>query len=83
MVRSMPSLADHLKLSSATPEEQAARIRRFAKQIDVDVVTVRRYLSGTRRPSWDVLPKIAKATHGQVTADDFMSPQTVKKSRAA
>lgn len=68
----MASLTQYLRLEEATDAEQAERIRNFAGKIKVDVVTVRRYLLGTRRPSWDVMPRIVCATGGQVTAADFM-----------
>lgn len=75
----MATLSEYLKLADATADEQAERIRRFAARIKVDVVTVRRYLSGSRRPSWEVLPRIVKETKGAVTADDFMLMGATKK----
>lgn len=44
----------------------------FAAAIGVDVVTVGRYITGARRPSWDVLKRIREVTSAQVTADDFL-----------
>lgn len=61
----MTPLAQFLNESGQTPEQ-------FAVSIDVDPVTVRRYLNGTRRPSWIVMPRIVAATAGRVTADSFL-----------
>lgn len=61
----MTPLGQYLTEERKTPEE-------FAALIDVDPVTVRRYLNGSRRPSWDVMPRIVSATAGRVTADSFL-----------
>lgn len=63
-------LSDYLTWKSITPETFAARLK-------VDVVTVRRYLRGTRRPRWGVMDRIVTATDGMVTANDF-APGTAK-----
>lgn len=78
----MATLSQYLRLSDATADEQAERIRKFAAKIEVDVVTVRRYLSGTRRPKWEVMARIVKATQGEVTADAFMPGQKKQKQAA-
>tara|TARA_R110000868_G_scaffold936_4_gene7152 strand:- start:1551 stop:1784 length:234 start_codon:yes stop_codon:yes gene_type:complete len=44
----------------------------FAAEIGVDLVTVGRYVTGARRPRWEIMARIAEATKGQVTADDFL-----------
>jgi transcriptional regulator with XRE-family HTH domain len=43
----------------------------FAERIGVSSETIRRYLTGERRPDRQKLVKIAEATEGQVTANDF------------
>lgn len=45
--------------------------RAFAKSIGVSAETVRRYLKGERLPDKKRMSRIALATHGQVTANDF------------
>jgi transcriptional regulator with XRE-family HTH domain len=44
----------------------------FARKISVSEVTVTRYITGSRRPEWDVLQRIVEQTGGAVTADDFL-----------
>lgn len=49
----------------------------FADRIGVSVSTITRLLPSdgkkqTRRPGWDLIEKIAAATDGAVTANDFM-----------
>jgi transcriptional regulator with XRE-family HTH domain len=44
----------------------------FAKRMGVAPFTVRRWLAGQRRPSWSLLPKISKITHGRVDANSFV-----------
>lgn len=54
----------------------------FAKRIGVDPISVRRYLNGDRRPDWEVMGKIVKATDGHVTPSDFIhKPSKTKKRR--
>ena len=48
----------------------------FADCIGVSREAVRRYCSGERRPDWSVIARIQDATHGAVTANDFMSAPT-------
>ena len=45
----------------------------FAALIGVKDATVSRYLSGHRRPEWDVVDRIKAVTGGLVTADDLGS----------
>lgn len=45
----------------------------FAERIEVDPVTVRRYIAGTRQPRWKILQRIVQETRGEVTPDDFLS----------
>lgn len=52
----------------------------FADQIGVDPVSVRRYISGSRRPEWRVIARIKAATGGVVTADDFIDENADDKS---
>lgn len=44
----------------------------FAKLLGTAPITVSRYLSGQRRPSWAVLEKIVAVTEGKVTPTDFL-----------
>lgn len=59
------TLREYLEQKKLTPEA-------FSGQIGVSRITVGRYLDGSRRPSWKVLPKIIEATNGQVTANSFL-----------
>jgi transcriptional regulator with XRE-family HTH domain len=43
----------------------------FAKKIGVSGESIRRYLRGDRRPSPEVMKRIARRTNGEVTANDF------------
>ena len=51
----------------------------FAQRIDVDLVSVRRYMRGDRRPRWDVMSRIVAESNGHVTANDFMGEPVKKK----
>lgn len=51
----------------------------FAEAIEVDVVSVRRYLLGSRRPGWDVMARIVKVTDGEVGPNDFLPVKVGKK----
>ena len=44
----------------------------LASQIGVDRSTITRYLSGARRPAWDIMPRIMEITGNDVTANDFI-----------
>ena len=44
----------------------------FAERIGVTRQTLWRYISGERRPEWDVLERIQRETEGQVTPNDFL-----------
>jgi predicted transcriptional regulator len=44
----------------------------FAAELEVSRETVRRYLSGERKPEWDVMHRIVALTKGAVTANDFL-----------
>jgi transcriptional regulator with XRE-family HTH domain len=57
-------LADYLSANSISPHD-------FAKSIGVSKETVRRYLAGERRPDFEKMQLVAKATGGEVTANDF------------
>ena len=45
----------------------------FATRIGVSRQALHRYVNGERRPEWPVIERIAAATDGAVTANDFMS----------
>lgn len=57
-------LANYLSANSISPHD-------FAKSIGVSKETVRRYLADERRPDLKNMQAIAKATNGEVTANDF------------
>lgn len=46
----------------------------FAHRIGTSVISVRRYLNGTRKPACEVMRKIHTVTDGAVTANDFWLP---------
>ena len=68
-------LSDYLTQKNMTPET-------FAEKLKVDAVTVRRYLTGKRRPNWQVMADITSKTGGAVTANDFLPEPKPKKRRA-
>lgn len=70
-------LNDYLTWKRLTPDT-------FAERIGVDVVSVRRYVNGKRRPRWRIMDRIAAETSGHVTANDFgpeKSESAVQKKR--
>lgn len=67
-------LASYLKIAGLTPDQ-------FAERIGVDAVSVRRYLSGSRRPRWSVMREIVSVTEGAVGPDDFLVPGPKRQSR--
>ena len=66
------SLREYLGQKNLTPEA-------FGGLIGVSRPTVVRYLDGTRRPSWRVLPRIIEVTKGEVTADSFVHQQPARE----
>lgn len=63
-------LGDWLRENHMTHED-------FAAKVDVDHSTISRIIprpgkKQTRKPSFELVSKIAKATDGQVTANDFV-----------
>lgn len=70
------SLREYLDWKKLGPEE-------FGAVIGVSRIAVSRYLDGSRRPSWSVLPKIIEATGGKVTADSFLSGQPDRSKQVA
>jgi transcriptional regulator with XRE-family HTH domain len=60
-------LADFMAREGISPAD-------FARRIGVGHISVNRYLAGTRVPAPDVMVKIAKATDGAVTPNDFLLP---------
>lgn len=48
--------------------------RRFGCLIDVSQTSVNRYRSGHRVPRSSIMRRIAEATHGLVTPNDFFPP---------
>ncbi|MBO6904233.1 MAG: helix-turn-helix domain-containing protein, partial [Parvibaculum sp.] len=57
-------------------ESQNLTASAFADQLGVSVSTVTRCMNGQRRPEWQTLDAIYKATGGQVTPNDFLSDDT-------
>lgn len=48
----------------------------LAERLEVDPISVGRYLDGTRRPDQDrVMPKLIKLTQGAVSANDYIGPK--------
>lgn len=68
-------LADYLSRSAKSPED-------FAREIEVDPVSVRRYLNGTRFPRRGVMDRIIRATDGAVTPNDFVEVDVKKVRRS-
>jgi transcriptional regulator with XRE-family HTH domain len=54
----------------AAPETTASH-RQFAERIGVSSAAVWRYVHGERIPDKDIMARIALATGGKVTANDF------------
>lgn len=49
---------------------------RMGELIGIDRTAINRLRRGLTRPSWPVMDRIKDATHGAVTADDFVrNPQ--------
>lgn len=53
--------------------QRQIKIADFAKEIGVTYEAARRYVTGERRPAWDVIPRIHEATGGAVTAQSFVN----------
>lgn len=51
----------------------------LAEQLDVDLSSVGRYVTGARTPRWEIIVKIRDITKGRVTADSFMPPRRKRK----
>lgn len=65
MVKSgVMKLKDYLSASGETPAE-------FAEKIEVSVQSVHRYINGERIPDREIMPRITKATNGQITPNSF------------
>lgn len=62
-------------------KKEGLRRVHFADQINVDRATISRYVTGARRPDWDVLQRIVERTKGAVTADDFLPRPPPKRGR--
>jgi predicted transcriptional regulator len=70
-----------VKLDTYLDETQTS-IRDLAKALGVSYETVRRYISGERKPDWEVLAKLNQVTRGCVTANDFV-PKRARSKVAA
>lgn len=53
----------------------------FAASIGTNVPTVTRYITGSRRPHWDVMQRIVEATGGCVMPNDFLASEDEPRSR--
>lgn len=67
------NLGEYLKLTGTTRRE-------FGRKIGASQPAVTRYVLGDRFPKPDKLKRIARATEGAVTADDFLGSS---RARAA
>lgn len=47
-------------------------IGEFATEVGVNQTTIYRFINGSRRPSWDAMAAIYKATKGAVSAEDWL-----------
>lgn len=61
-------LSDYLEQNNLTDAE-------FGVMIGKDRSSVTRLRAGSTKPSWDTAQKIADATHGAVTPNDFLPEQ--------
>jgi len=52
-------------------EESGEKPGTFAERIGVKRLAIYRYIRGTRRPAHHIIGRIAAATDGAVTANDF------------
>jgi transcriptional regulator with XRE-family HTH domain len=68
------TLSDYLKLNGITEVEFAALIGRSQSAVN-------RIKLGRRQPDWETLRRIAKATQGAVTPNDFL-PKAVSSPPA-
>lgn len=68
------TLRDYLDSRQLTADQ-------FAAVIEVDPVSVNRYLRGVRKPKWAVMARIMSATDGAVTPNDFVSERAPRKRR--
>ena len=59
-------LKDYLTLSNITSRE-------FSKKINVNEISISRYLNESRFPNKKILKKIYDFTNGMVTSDDFLN----------
>jgi transcriptional regulator with XRE-family HTH domain len=55
-------------------DEHDISVARFAAEIGVTVQAVHRYLNADRIPRPAIMVRIAAATHGLVTPNDFFEP---------
>jgi transcriptional regulator with XRE-family HTH domain len=53
-------------------EAEGLSLTDLAARLGRPVSTVHSWLNGDRRPSWDAVASIERATGGQVTAADFV-----------
>nr|WP_321182385.1 helix-turn-helix domain-containing protein [Methylobacterium sp. Leaf122] len=67
-------LADYLSEAEIRPAT-------FAERIGVTRQTLWRYMSGDRRPEWDVLERIRTETGGEVTPNDFLEEAAPAEAR--
>jgi hypothetical protein len=63
------------------PDDPETRLW-LADRLEVDPISVGRYLDGSRRPDQDrVMPKLIKLTQGLVSANDYIGPKRQPKAR--
>jgi DNA-binding transcriptional regulator YdaS (Cro superfamily) len=64
-------LARYLRKKALTPMA-------FSELVGSTDETIRRYMRGARRPSPEMMQRIARATDGKVTPNDFYLPKPEK-----
>jgi transcriptional regulator with XRE-family HTH domain len=57
--------------------------RKFAELVGIDTSSVNRLRRGETRPDWETVARIAAATKGAVTANDFMPEPAPEQTGAA
>lgn len=54
----------------------------LAHQLDVDLSSVCRYMTGARTPRWSTIQRIRDLSGGRVTADSFLPPVRSRRTDA-
>lgn len=75
-IASMKKLADWLRRNNIGDAD-------FASRVGTDRTTISRIRRGKQRPSLDLAGRIAAATKGAITANDFVEPVAPDQRRKA